>query len=84
MLETILRRTDLSRLPASHKVDSAQKKDRTHPTPLPPPVLVGNNCCPASIFHRELNPVLCDHLEGWYEDGWEEGLRGREYMYTSG
>ena len=61
-----------------------RRKTELTPTPPPPPVLMGNICCPASIFHRELSLVLCDNLEGWYEDGWEEGLRGRGYMYTYG
>ena len=29
------------------------------------------------MYHWDLSSVLCDDLEGW-----EGGLRGREYMYT--
>ena len=31
------------------------------------------------LKHRELSRVLCDNLEGW-----EEGSRGRGYMFTYG
>ena len=30
--------------------------------------------------HRELDPVLCDHLEKWDGAGVGGGPRGREYM----
>ena len=38
-----------------------------------------------AIWHRELNPVFCDNLEGWDEMGdGTQGLGGREHVYTCG
>ena len=34
-----------------------------------------------AVEHRELNLILCDHLEGWERVEWE-GLRGRGPMYA--
>ena len=51
------------------------------PIPLPLFMLASVAPLPTELgsntgLHREISPVLCDHLEGW---DWEGGARGRGY-----
>ena len=37
-----------------------------------------------AVWVRKLEQGLCINLEGWYQERWEGGTKGRGYMYTYG
>ena len=37
-----------------------------------------------AVWLRKLKQGLCINLEGWYQERWEGGTKGRGYMYTYG